>query len=120
MTVFEDVLQRIASRVPEARFLSITDTDGIEIARRAVRPDQDADMLATEYTTVLRTVVGMARDHGLGDLRDLQIGTEKMTALLVGITREYYLVALMDPNSVSGRARFNLAMAGLDLEREFA
>lgn len=120
MSVFEDVLQRVVTRVPEVRFVTVTDTEGIEVARKSVRPDKDAQMLATEYTTVLRTVVMLAREHGLGNLRDLQIATEKMTALLVAITREYYLVALMEPDSVTGRARFNLKMAGLDLEREFA
>lgn len=120
MSVFDQALDRVVTRVPEIRFVSLTDTEGIEVARKAVRSDQAAQGLATEYTTVLRTVVTMAREHGLGALRELQIGTEKTTALLVAITGEYYLVALLDPDSITGRARFHLRMAGLELEREFA
>lgn len=120
MSVFDAALEQVVTRVPEIRFVTLTDTEGIEIARKSVRIDQDAQTLATEYTTVLRTVVRMARDHGLGALRELQIGTEKTTALLVAITAEYYLVALLEPDSITGRARFHLRMAGLDLEREFA
>ena len=58
--------------------------------------------------------------HGLGGLRDLQIGTEATTALLIEVTGDYYLVALLDPDANTGRARFHLRMAGLELEREFA
>ncbi len=118
MSVFDAALEQIVTRVPEIRFVTLTDTEGIEVARKSVRTDEDARNLATEYTTVLRTVVGMARDHGLGALRELQIGTEVTTALLVAVTMEYYLVALLDPDSITGRARFHLRMAGLDLERE--
>lgn len=120
MSVFDVALEQVVTRVPEIRFVTLTDTDGIEVARKSVRTDEAAQSIANEYTTVLRTVVGMARDHGLGALRELQIGTEKTTALLVAVTTEYYLVALLEPDSITGRARFHLRMAGLELEREFA
>ncbi len=120
MSVFDVALEQVITRVPEIRFVTLTDTAGIEVARKSVRSDKAAENLASEYTTVLRTVVRMAKEHGLGALRELQIGTEKTTALLVAITAEYYLVALMDPDSITGRARFHLRMAGLELEREFA
>ena len=120
MSDFDVALEQGVTRVPEIRFVTLTDTDGIEVARKSVRTDEAAQSIANEYTTVLRTVVGMARDHGLGALRELQIGTEKTTALLVAVTAEYYLVALLEPDSITGRARFHLRMAGLELEREFA
>ena len=120
MSVFDVALEQLVTRVPEIRFVTLTDTDGIEVARKSVRTDLAAQSLASEYTTVLRTVVSMARDHSLGALRELQIGTEKTTALLVAITAEYYLVALLEPDAITGRARFHLRMAGLELEREFA
>lgn len=120
MSVFDDALEQVVTRIPEIRFVSLTDTEGIEVARKAVRSDQTAQGLATEYTTVLRTVVSMAKNHELGALRELQIETEKTTALLVAITAEYYLVALLEPDAITGRARFHLRIAGLELEREFA
>lgn len=120
MSVFDEALEQIVTRVPEIRFVTLTDTEGIEIARRSVRTDDMAEALASEYTTVLRTVVRMAREHGLGGLRDLQIRTDGTTALLVWVSSDYYLVALLDPDSLTGRARFHLRQAGLELEREFA
>jgi len=120
MSVFDVALEQVVTRVPEIRFVTLTDTEGIEVASKAVRSDQAAESLASEYTTVLRTVVSLARENGLGALRELQIGTERTTALLVAVSGEYFLVALMDADSITGRARFHLRMTGLELEREFA
>jgi predicted regulator of Ras-like GTPase activity (Roadblock/LC7/MglB family) len=76
--------------------------------------------VAAEYTTLLRASVSAASDTGLGDLLELSVVTEKMTALLVGITSEYFLFAGLAPGALLGRARFALRIAGLELEREFA
>ncbi len=80
MSVFDVALEQVVTRVPEIRFVTLTDTDGIEVARKSVRTDEAAQSLATEYTTVLRTVVSMARDHGLGALRELQASTATLPA----------------------------------------
>ncbi len=56
--------------------------------------------MAAEYTTLLRASVSAAADTGLGDLQELSVVTEKMMALLVAITSEYFLFAAL----VSGRA----------------
>ena len=84
---------------------------GIPEARAAV---------AAEYTTLLRASVSAATDTGLGDLREFSIVTEKMTALLVGITADYYLFAALAPGALVGRARFALRVAGSGLQKEFA
>ena len=48
MSVFDTALEQVVTRVPEIRFVTLTDTDGIEVARKSVRTDQDAQSLATE------------------------------------------------------------------------
>ena len=60
-----------------------------------MRPDPNLEAVAAEYTTLLRASVSAASDTGLGDLRELSVVTEKMMALLVGITREYFLFAAL-------------------------
>ncbi|MBK5256105.1 MAG: hypothetical protein JJE39_08735, partial [Vicinamibacteria bacterium] len=50
MSVFDVALDRIVARIPEIRFVTLTDTDGIEVARKSVRTDEDAQSLASEYT----------------------------------------------------------------------
>jgi len=118
-TVFAEALRSIAARIPEAQLLMITGTDGIPVERLALRPDSNLDAVATEYSTVLRSSLGTAEDTGLGRLTELCVVTERMTALLVSITPEYFLFAALGPEALQGRARFALRLASLQLEREF-
>lgn len=119
MTAFADTLQQVAARVPETQLLIVMGTDGIPIEKLVVRPAANLEAVAAEYTSLLKSGVAVAGDTGLGQLLELSVVTEKMTALLVAITPEYFLFAGLDPGALMGRARFALRVAGLALEREF-
>jgi predicted regulator of Ras-like GTPase activity (Roadblock/LC7/MglB family) len=119
MGSFEDALKTIAARVPETQVLMIMGTDGIPIEKLVVRPQPNLEIVAAEYTTLLRVSLTAAADTGLGDLEELAIVTEKMTALLMGITPEYFLFAALDPAVLMGRARFALRLACMGIEGEF-
>ena len=116
---FREALKDVAARVPETQVLILMGTDGIPVEKLVVQPDPNLEAVAAEYTTLLRASVSAAADTGLGDLVELSVVTEKMTALLVGITPEYFLFAGLDPGALVGRARFALRLAGLSLEKEF-
>jgi predicted regulator of Ras-like GTPase activity (Roadblock/LC7/MglB family) len=120
VTRFSEVLHGLATALPEVRLLIVMATDGIPIEKLVVRADPRLEAVAAEYTTLLRASVSAASDTGLGELKELSIVTDKMTALLVGITPEYFLFAALDQGAVLGKARFALRMAGLGLEPEFA
>jgi predicted regulator of Ras-like GTPase activity (Roadblock/LC7/MglB family) len=119
VTAFADTLQQVAARVPETQLLIVMGTDGIPIEKLVVRPAANLEAVAAEYTSLLKSGVAVATDTGLGQLLELSVVTEKMTALLVAITPEYFLFAGLDPGALMGRARFALRVAGLALEREF-
>ena len=116
---FGEALRNISQKVPETRVLMIMGTDGIPIEKLVVRPDPNVEAVAAEYTTLLRASVSAAADTGLGDLRELWVVTERLVAILVGITGEYFLFAALAPGALAGRARFALRIAGLHLRREF-
>lgn len=119
MAGFDGALQVIAARVPEAQMLLLMGIDGIAVAKLVVRPGDNLEAVAAEYTTLLRAGLSAASDTGLGELRELSVVTEKMSALLVSITPEYFLFAALDPGAVLGRARHHLRVAGLQLQKEF-
>jgi len=119
VTAFADTLQQVAARVPETQLLIVMGTDGIPIEKLVVRPEANLEAVAAEYTSLLKSGVAVAGDTGLGQLLELSVVTERMTALLVAITPEYFLFAGLAPGALMGRARFALRVAGLALEREF-
>lgn len=120
MTGFNEALRRVALRVPESQVLMVMGTDGIPIEKVVIRADPNMEAVAAEYTSLLRASLTASADTGLGALQELSIHTERMVALLVSITPDYFLFAALDPGAVVGRARFALKMAGLSLEKEFA
>jgi predicted regulator of Ras-like GTPase activity (Roadblock/LC7/MglB family) len=117
---FSEPLRRIAASVPETQLIMIMGTDGIPIERLVVQPDPNLEAVAAEYTTLLRASLSAASDTGLGELQELTVVTERMTALLVGITPEYFLFAALAPGALVGRARHLMRSAGRSLEHEFA
>ena len=119
MTAFSDTLRQVASRVPETQMLIVMGTDGIPIERLIVRPAANLEAVAAEYTSLLKSGVAVAADTGLGQLKELSVVTEKMIALLVAITPDYFIFAGLEPGAVMGRARFALRLAGVALEKEF-
>jgi predicted regulator of Ras-like GTPase activity (Roadblock/LC7/MglB family) len=120
VTRFTQALRAIAARVPETQVLVIMGTDGIPIEKLVLNPDPNLEAVAAEYTALLRASVSAAGDTGLGELRELSVVTDRVTALLVAITPEYFLFAALAPGALHGRARFALRVAGQGLQQEFA
>lgn len=120
MTPFRRALETIARRVPESRMLVVMDTDGISVDRYVKDPDPNLEAIAAEYTTLLRASLQAAADTGLGDLHEVAVVNERLTALLVAITRDYFIFAVLTPGALVGRARHALRVAAYALEGEFA
>jgi predicted regulator of Ras-like GTPase activity (Roadblock/LC7/MglB family) len=120
VAAFTEALKRIASQVPETQVLILMGTDGIPIEKLVVRPDPNLEAVAAEYTGLLRASLTAAADTGLGELKELSVVTERMTALLVAVTPEYFLFSALAPGAITGRARHAMRQAGQALERELA
>jgi predicted regulator of Ras-like GTPase activity (Roadblock/LC7/MglB family) len=119
MSVFTEALRRIADRVPETRLLMIMGSDGIPVERYVSGSDTNLEAVAAEYTTLLRASLAAAADTDLGQLLEVTVVNDRMTALMVAITVDYFVFAALAPGASLGRARYALRMAGLNLESEF-
>jgi predicted regulator of Ras-like GTPase activity (Roadblock/LC7/MglB family) len=119
---FSDTLGGLAKRIEGAVAAIILGIDGIPIERytTTLEPGLDIEMIATELTTLLRRGMHTATDTALGDLREMVIGTERLTILLRPITSDYFLMLAVLPGGNVGRARYELRKAQLVLEEEFA
>ena len=119
---FTDTLTGMIDRVEGSAGAVILGIDGIVIERhvRDVDPHLDLDLVATEFTTLLRRGVHTATDTELGDLSELMLATDRMTFLVRPITAEYFLLFGINPGGNVGRARFELRKAQMALETEFA
>jgi predicted regulator of Ras-like GTPase activity (Roadblock/LC7/MglB family) len=119
---FTDTLTKITERIEGCAAVVILGIDGIPIERhvRDMDPSLDIDLIATEFTTLVRRSLRTASDTGLGDLREMVIVTDLLTFVLRPITSEYFLFLALNPGGNVGRARFELRKAQLAMENEFA
>jgi predicted regulator of Ras-like GTPase activity (Roadblock/LC7/MglB family) len=119
---FADTLATIANRIEGCATVMILGIDGIPIERHIQQMTQslDIDMIATEFTTLVRRSLRTAADTELGELREMVLATDAMIFLVRPITPDYFLLAALNPGGNVGRARFELRKAQLAMEIEFA
>ena len=123
MVDFANTLETIANRIEGCAAVVILGIDGIPIERHVQKTNRsslDVDLIATEFTTLMRRSMSTAADTDLGDLREMVLVTDLMTFLLRPITPDYFLLLVLNPGGNVGRARFELRKAQLSMEIEFA
>ncbi|MEW6368961.1 MAG: roadblock/LC7 domain-containing protein [Acidobacteriota bacterium] len=118
--MFEEVLKRIGRAVPGSRGLMIMGIDGIPLEQWVAAPDVNLDLVATEFTTLLKSSRRNSRDTGLGELQQVAVLSERGLLLMGEITPDYFMLFLMDPLGSMGRARFELRKARAILEPELS
>ena len=119
---FTDTLADVLERVEGCAAVIILGIDGIPIERQVadLDPGLDIELIATEFTTLVRRSMRTASDTELGDLREMIFATDLMTFLLRPITADYFLLLALNPGANVGRARYELRKTQLSMEAEFA
>ena len=119
---FLDTLTNVIDRIEGCSAVVILGIDGIPIERqtRDLNPALDIDLIATEFTTLVRRSMRTASDTELGEMREMILVTDLMTFLLRPITTDYFLLLALNPGGNVGRARYELRKAQLSMEAEFA
>ena len=119
---FADTLSQITERVEGCAAAIILGIDGIAIERQVneIDPRLDIDLIATEFTTLVRRNMRTAADAEMGEMCEMVFATDALTLVLRPITAEYFLMLALNPGGNVGRARFELRKAQLDMETEFA
>ena len=119
---FSDTLTELTERIEGCSAAIILGIDGIAIERQIkdLDPHLDIDLIATEFTTLVRRNMRTAADTELGDMREMVFVTDLLTLVLRPITSEYFLMLALNPGGNVGRARFELRKAQLAMETEFA
>ncbi len=123
MNIFKEVIDGMLQKVDGALAVLIVGVDGITIDR-AEHPENEAvglnfDLLAAEYTSLLKTALRTAEDVDVGLLQEMTVFTEQYQFVVKMITGEYYLMFVLRPDGNFGRARYELKKAKILLEKEF-
>ena len=119
--MFDAALKDVISKIDGAVGALIMGLDGISVARAVDDASPlDVDVVAAEYTSILRNAMRNADDVPVGALREIALVTDRFAFLLKPITSEYFLVLVLESLDGLGRARFELRKTQLALEEEFS
>jgi len=106
-------------KVDGAVAASVMGFDGIAID--TVTPAEtllDIESLMVEYSGIMGQVRTAAEGMQAGELSELSIGTDRLTAHLRPINSEYFLILAMTPEGNQGKGRFLLRVTAPKLKEE--
>jgi predicted regulator of Ras-like GTPase activity (Roadblock/LC7/MglB family) len=119
--MFKAALEAIIENTDGAVGALIMGTDGIAV-EKVLRPEASEDNLdvaATEFTSLVRNAQRTGNDTGLGSLHELVVTLDRTTVIMRLFSREYFVVLALKPDGNYGRGRYELRKAELQLAREF-
>jgi predicted regulator of Ras-like GTPase activity (Roadblock/LC7/MglB family) len=118
---FREYLQEICAAVDGAVVCSVMGFDGIAIDTFESRPSPDLDIpvLLVEYTTILNQVRAAADVLQSGQVRELVVSTDKLTAISRPLSPEYFLVLAIAQEANWGKARYMMRIVAPRVAAEF-
>jgi predicted regulator of Ras-like GTPase activity (Roadblock/LC7/MglB family) len=120
--MFKEALKSMVEKTDGAIGALIMGADGLEVERFLSDDGRDAnlDVVAAEFTSLVRSARRSGTDLALGDLGELVVSLENLRLVMRTLTRDYFVVMALKPDGNLGRGRYELRKAELQLAKEFA
>jgi len=120
--MFEESLRRLVDSVEGGLACVVMGFDGISLEKYlANEPGAfDVETIGMEYSVVLRQIRTTASMLDAGDLGEVAIRNERLTAILRPISDEYFLLFAMKPDGNFGKGRYLARLVAPEIRRELA
>jgi predicted regulator of Ras-like GTPase activity (Roadblock/LC7/MglB family) len=117
---FQSHLESVVSQVDGALACSVMGFDGIAVQSHQVAGADDLELTTAlvEFTNVLGQLKTAAEALKTGNVQEVSINTEKVTALMRLVTPEYFLVLAMRPEGNFGKGRYILRVTAPKIRAE--
>lgn len=110
--MFQQILDQLIERVPEALAATFSDRDGEPIATRTIQVPNDALQLLGAYQqTVKRHLAQAIEEFDSGEIEQIAFATQEHWILMMGATEGCTLVLIIHREGILGRARFEMIRA---------
>ncbi len=115
---FSEILKDVVTKVEGSTGLFIIASDGIPVEGYVKENSVDESALSAEFSAVLKTLHFALENLQFGNIKELNISTERFNIIVRKVTPEYYLVLLMEPEGNIGKGRFFLRITAPKIEKE--
>jgi len=119
--MFKESLQSIVSNTDGSLGALIMGADGLSVEKFFNEEGAAAnlDVVAAEFTSLVRSATRSGNDLALGDLREMVVALGRVTFLMRLFNKDYFVVLAVKPEGNLGRGRYELRKAELKLAHEF-
>jgi predicted regulator of Ras-like GTPase activity (Roadblock/LC7/MglB family) len=110
--MFQQILDQLIERVPEALAATFSDKDGEAICTRTIQVPNDALQLLGAYQqTVKRHLAQAIEEFDRGEIEQIAFATQEHWILMMGAAEGCTLVLIIHREGIVGRARFEMIRA---------
>lgn len=117
--MFTERLNELSSRIEGALALSLVADDGMPV--ESVSSPQsalDLEALAAELMAQVRAMSQNHQELAVGQVRHLSVTTDRFTFMISAVSKDYFLMLVLEAGANAGLARFELRRAKLLFERD--
>ena len=117
--MFEATLKQLVNQVNGARGAAVLNLDGVILeAVDEKGNDMGPDAALTEFAPVIGQLLGAAESADLGEPTQLTLEGAERTTLVRSLSDKYVAALPVSPDTLIGKAHFQLRVAAPDLARE--
>jgi predicted regulator of Ras-like GTPase activity (Roadblock/LC7/MglB family) len=110
--MFQQILDQLIERVPEALAATFNDRDGDPICTRTIQVSNEGlQMLGAYQHVVKRHLQEAVEEFDRGEVKQVAFATDQHWILMVGADEQCTLVMVMQREGILGRARFHMERA---------
>ena len=110
--MFQQILDQLIERVPEALAATFNDKDGEPICTRTIQVPNDALQLLGAYQqTVKRHLAQAIEEFDRGEIEQIAFATQEHWILMMGASEGCTLLLIIHREGIMGRARFEMIRA---------
>ena len=110
--MFQQILDQLIERVPEALAATFNDRDGDPICSRTIQVSNEGlQMLGAYQHVVKRHLQQAVEEFDRGEVKQVAFATDQHWILMMGAAEQCTLVLVMQREGLLGRARFHMDQA---------
>ena len=110
--MFQQILDQLIERVPEALAATFNDRDGDPICTRTIQVSNEGLQVLGAYQHVVKRHLQEAvEEFDRGEVKQVAFATDSHWILMVGADEQCTLVLIMQREGILGRARFHMERA---------
>ena len=115
---FVESLRRVTNNLKDSKGIALVGMDGIIVEEHKKDPTLDLQSLGAEYSAMMREVQRVNASLQTGDVAEISVLTDKVTVISRQISKEYFLVLVVEPEGNVGKGRFLIRREIAALEKE--